>query len=133
MAAGRGKRVVAGDNHLDVLELEAGQFRLKPSVQVWMYVSALPVSQSRRGARRQLIGQCGDASTLHTALHQPADMAALKDSPRLTEAAPASGDIAEAAAPVQGLYAVETGTPFSQPYVPSLARRLGPLDQHVLQ
>lgn len=46
-----GKRVVAGDDHLDVLELEAGQFRLKPSAQVWMYVSALPVSPSRHRAR----------------------------------------------------------------------------------
>lgn len=41
------------------------------------------------------MAQCGDASTLHTALHQPADMAALKDGPRLTDVAPASGEIAE--------------------------------------
>lgn len=39
-----GRRVAAGDDHLGVLELQEGQFRLKAGVQVWMYVSALPVS-----------------------------------------------------------------------------------------
>ncbi|RXK40568.1 hypothetical protein M231_02220 [Tremella mesenterica] len=40
-----------------------GKFGMKDGVEVWMYVSALP---------------CGDASTLHTALHQPPEMATLK-------------------------------------------------------
>ncbi|ORY31640.1 domain-domain-containing protein [Naematelia encephala] len=56
-------RVFRGEAHEGVLEWHQGKFGLKRGVETWLYVSALP---------------CGDASTLHTAHHQTADMSSMK-------------------------------------------------------
>lgn len=74
-----------------------GKFALAPGVEVFLYVSALPVSCQIVG--RLAHAQCGDASTLHTAAHQPADAAeAFK-----TEAARRAATEQDTAAPVEAV------------------------------
>jgi tRNA-specific adenosine deaminase 1 len=82
------RRVARGTENEDVIEWYNGKFRLKEGVQTWLYVSALPVSFLVLAIRPQLISQCGDASTLHTALHQDAEMAAIKALEEVPEHAP---------------------------------------------
>ncbi|KAL7424406.1 hypothetical protein Q5752_000088 [Cryptotrichosporon argae] len=57
--------VLRGQKNMGVIAWDGERLRLRDEVKVVLYVSALP---------------CGDASTLHTAAHQPAEMAALKAS-----------------------------------------------------
>lgn len=54
--------------------LEEGKFRLREGVEVWLYVSTLPVSILVLPLC-QSSSKCGDASMLHTAAHQDPEVA----------------------------------------------------------
>jgi tRNA-specific adenosine deaminase 1 len=82
-------RVAKGTENEDVVEWVNGKFGLRDGVEVWLYISALPVSLSPSHPYRADM-QCGDASTLHTALHQDAEMAAIKALEEVPLTAPGS-------------------------------------------